>query len=172
MKKSLLTIITFALVLVNLVLTAVMALTIVPEVKNVNSLISRVSEAIDLDIASGDEYSGGSNVSLENSVPYSPAENLTVPLKKGEDGADHFAQVSVTLYINNSSDSFDSFGAGDLSAYDSVINSQITSTLSNYTKEELNDDISKAYDDIKDGLNAMFGNNLISKVEFSTFLPQ
>lgn len=172
MKKSLLTIITFALVLVNLVLTAVMALTIIPEVNNVNALIGRVGEAIDLDIQSGDEKSGD-NVSLESTTPYSLSENMTVSLKPGEDGEAHFAQVGLTLYLNNSSDVFETYASGgDLSAYDSVIKSQVNNVVGTYTIDDLKRDTSKACDEIKESLNTMFGTNLISKVEFSTFLPQ
>ena len=64
MKRSLLTLITLALVLVNLVLTAILAISILPEVKQANNLISKVSEAIDLDAQSAS--SGGTNISLED----------------------------------------------------------------------------------------------------------
>ena len=50
MKKNLLTIITFALVLVNIVLTSILTITIMPEVKKVNELVTRICDAIDLDL--------------------------------------------------------------------------------------------------------------------------
>ena len=66
MKKSLLTVLTFALVLINLVLTGLMAFQIIPEVKNVNALISKVSSAMDLDMKVANAANGNSTVPLEN----------------------------------------------------------------------------------------------------------
>ena len=48
MKKSVITLLTLVLVLVNLVLTALLTFTIMPETKKANELITKVADAIDL----------------------------------------------------------------------------------------------------------------------------
>lgn len=49
MKKNLITVIVLALVLVNLVLTAILTITILPETKKANELITQVCSAINLE---------------------------------------------------------------------------------------------------------------------------
>ena len=111
MKKSLLTVITFALVLINLVLTGLMAFAIVPEVKNVNALISKVASAIDLDMQVANASKGNSNVDLANVSSYTLADKLNINLKDNGDGKQHFASMSVTLYVNTASDSYSKYSA-------------------------------------------------------------
>lgn len=166
MKKSLLTIITFALVLVNLVLTAVMALTIVPEVNNVNSLIGKISEAIDLDIASGDEKTGGAGVSIDSIEPWAIEGNLTINLKRGADGEDHFAVLGVTISKNMKSEAYESYS--DLTQYEGVIKGEINSIVSSHTMEEMREDADGVRKEIKDRLNTLFASDLIADVTFSS----
>ena len=89
MKKSLITMITLALVLVNLLLTAILAVAVLPEVKSANALISKVAAAIDLDSASDDgSGSSGSNkvaLSDQESVAITGDDGITVNLKTGDD---------------------------------------------------------------------------------------
>ena len=47
MKKNLMTVIILALVLVNLVLTAILAFTIIPQTRKSNQLIDKIASAID-----------------------------------------------------------------------------------------------------------------------------
>lgn len=166
MKKSLLTLITFALVLVNLVLTAVMALTIVPEVKNVNGLIAKISESIDLDIQAGDEKTGGATFSIESIEPWSITDNMTINLKPGEDGKDHFAIAKVTLSKNTKSDVYEQYG--DLTLYEDVIRGEINTIVSGYTVDELKSDTTSVLEEIKNRLNTIFKGDLIADVTFSS----
>lgn len=166
MKKSLLTLITFALVLVNLVLTAVMALTIVPEVKNVNGLISKISESIDLDIQSGNEKTGGSMLSIDSIEPWSITDNMTINLKRGEDGKDHFAIVKVTFSKNMKSDAYENYS--DLGTYEDVLKGEINKIVSAYTMEELSADTKGVLEEIKNNVNSIFGSDLIADVTFAS----
>ena len=89
MKKNLVTVITLALVLVNLVLTVVLTISIVPETKKANELITKVCGAIDLDLESGSATSA-ENIPIEDLEVYNIEDKMTINLKKGEDGKDHF----------------------------------------------------------------------------------
>ena len=53
MKKSMLNVITLALVLVNLILTVLLTFSLVSTNKKTNSLITKVAEIIDLDAGGG-----------------------------------------------------------------------------------------------------------------------
>ena len=100
MKKSLITLITFVLVLVNLVLTIMLTFTILPETKKANNLIGKISTAIDLDLSAG-QSSGGGSTSLENTEPYTMKDTITTNLKSGDDGKQHYAIICL-LYTSPS----------------------------------------------------------------------
>ena len=74
MKKNLISVIILALVLTNLVLTALLIFSVLPQTKKANQLIEKVCKAIDLDLNSG-AASGTTN----NPSP-APSVNSKVPL--------------------------------------------------------------------------------------------
>ncbi|MBE5907503.1 MAG: flagellar basal body-associated FliL family protein [Lachnospiraceae bacterium] len=168
MKKNLLTIITFALVLVNIVLTSILTITIMPEVKKVNELVTRICDAIDLDLQAATGAESTETVSLENVESYNLPDSLTINLKPGADGATHYGVVSITLSINKKSESYETYGANITGGtYDGIISDTVNSTISKYTYEEITADQSAVQREIKNELNAKFGSNLIVNVGFS-----
>ena len=168
MKKNLLTIITFALVLVNIVLTSILTITIMPEVKKVNELVTRICDAIDLDLQAATGAESTENVSLENVESYNLPDSLTINLKPGADGATHYGVVSITLSINKKSESYETYGANITGGmYDGIISDTVNATISKYTYEEITADQSAVQREIKNELNAKFGSNLIVNVGFS-----
>ncbi|MBR0429845.1 MAG: flagellar basal body-associated FliL family protein [Lachnospiraceae bacterium] len=168
MKKNLLTIITFALVLVNIVLTSILTITIMPEVKKVNELVTRICDAIDLDLQAATGAESTETVSLENVESYNLPDSLTINLKPGADGETHYGVVSITLSINKKSESYETYGANITGGtYDGIISDTVNSTISKYTYEEITADQSAVQREIKNELNAKFGSNLIVNVGFS-----
>jgi flagellar FliL protein len=105
MKKNLMTVITMVLCLVNLILTAVVVFAVVPEINNVNSLIAKVSEAIELDVKTGSDADGASTVSIDNQSLYkvNAGESMNINLKDSADGSSHVAVVKVTVTMNATS---------------------------------------------------------------------
>ena len=82
MKKSMLNVITLALVLVNLVLTVILTFSLVSTNNKTNKLVTKVSEIIDLDVA------GVDNSSNDIMISYT------------DGGKTHYAIVNVTLGLN------------------------------------------------------------------------
>ena len=80
MKKSMLNVIILALVLVNLVLTVILTFSLVSTNKKTNSLINKVAQIIDLDVAGG--------VSNNNSSTGSGIENVSYIDIKNNDSTD------------------------------------------------------------------------------------
>ena len=101
MKKNLITVVVLALVLVNLILTAILTITILPETKKANELITQVCSAIDLELKSGSVTSNITNVPLEKVATHDVAggESMTVNLKDSEDGKKHYAIIAVSISI-------------------------------------------------------------------------
>ena len=103
MKKNLITVIILALVVVNLVLTAVLTISIVPETKKANELITKVCSAIDLDLQAGDT-AGSLAINVEDMYDYAVngGETMTINLKNSGDGKDHYGILGISLSLDNS----------------------------------------------------------------------
>lgn len=109
MKKNILTIIIMALTVINVILTAVVVFSTVPAMNKTNNLISKITEVVDLELES-DEKSDDNTVSIkdrENHQFTSSAGTLTINLKKGSDGKEHWAQLdSVYVTVNKSGEDY------------------------------------------------------------------
>lgn len=167
MKKNLLSVIVLALVSVNLVLTAILMFTIIPQTENANKLIIKVCEAIDLDLSSG-EGSGVTNIPTENLAQYvlNDGETTTINLKKGEDGKSHYALISISLSLNKESDGYKTYGTAGLDERDTIIMNNITEIVGQYTKEEFLSNRADIQEEILDDLQTMFGADFIVGVNF------
>ena len=66
MKKNLMSVLILAMVMVNLVLTALLTLTVFPQAQKANELVTKVASAIELDLESGQITNAkGTTVSTE-----------------------------------------------------------------------------------------------------------
>ena len=177
MKKSLLTVVTFALCLINVVLTAIMAVVVVPEVKKVNSLVSQVSTAIELDLEAGKSQSGASNIPIEQLAYYS-ISSITVSLKDDGDGKNHIANINMVMSIYTKHENYGTYGAPFDNAsdkkgtYDDLVKSIVNEVVSQYTVSEIKDSPDTAQDAIRLKLNEKFGDNFVVSINFSQVLTQ
>ena len=162
MKKSLLTVITLVLCLVNLVLSAVIVFAVVPEINNVNSLISKVSEAIELDVKTGSDADAASTVPVENQFRYqvNGGETMTINLKDNGDGDSHFIVAKITVTQNNTSEKFEAYGGEEnASKYDDIYKMYINQVVSQYTIDDIKANQNAPLDEIRDLCNAYFGDS-------------
>lgn len=109
MKKSMLNVITLALVLINLVLTVILTFSIVSTTNKTNNLITKVAEIIDLDVG------GGLAATNQETASLGVSDLETVDVKNSDDTTKitlslldsnnkiHYAQVSVVLTLNKKS---------------------------------------------------------------------
>lgn len=164
MKKNLVTVITLALVLVNLVLTVILTISIVPETKKANELITKVCGAIDLDLESGSATSG-ENVPIEDLEVYNVEDKMTINLKKGEDGKDHFAIVTVSLSINKEHEDYKKMQP-QLAEKKNLIKAEINNVVSKYTIEEIKSNQNAVQEELLKNLQKMFGSDFIVAVGF------
>lgn len=156
-----------ALLVVNLVLTAITMISIVPSAKKSNELISEVCTALDLELASG-RSANLSSVPIENLVPYTLDGSLTVNLRNSDDGKEHYAVVSVVLSLDNSNEDYEKIGKNGIEAnvYDSNIKNIVNDVVHTYTKEEIHADPEHAEKEILERLQGFFDSNVIVDVGF------
>ena len=175
MKKNLMTVITMVLCLVNLVLTAVVVFAVVPEINNVNSLIAKVSEAIELDVKTGSDADGAATVSVDDQYLYkvNNGESMNINLKDSGDGKNHVAVVKVTVTMNKTSEKYALYGPDSENAgnYDDKYKSFVIQELSQFTIDELKENNTLGQDEIRDDLNSYFGDSsFIISVNYAEFM--
>ena len=124
MKKNLMTVIILALVLVNLVLTAILAFTIIPQTRKSNQLIDKIASAIDLELEDGSSKDTAA-VPVEDIEVYDIEASFTVNLSPSGDGKDHVAVFSIGLSLNTKSDGYKSIGTEGLKAKETLIKNDI-----------------------------------------------
>lgn len=163
MKKNLMTVLVLALVLVNLVLTAILTISILPETKKANELITQVCNAIDLELNSG-ATSAALDVPLEQVANYD-ITGMTINLKDGPDGKPHYVTLDVFLAMDTKNDGYKEYGE-TMDDRASLIKTQINTIVSGYTYEEFNADTQGAQDKILKDLQTMFDSDFIIGVGF------
>ena len=171
MKKNLLAVIILALVLVNLILTAVLVFSIIPQTKKSNELIDQVCAAINIELEGG-QNKDSSAVPIEEIAVYNITDNFTVNLADNGDGKKHYAVFSVGLSVNKTSESYATYGGDEMTELtdkETFIRSDINTVVAKYTEEEFNADGQKAVkEEILSKMQDLFGSDYIVGVNFSS----
>lgn len=172
MKKSLLNIITLALVVVNLVLSAVMIFSVLPASSKTNDMITKVCTALDLELEStktGDEQE---DYTIDQLETYDIEEELTVPLKKEDgDSSDHYAVVTVSLVVDNKHKDYDKYVEA-ITTKESLIKDTVRNAIGSFTLEELQNNPEGVQKTVLDKIQKLFDSDFIVKVAFKKLLYQ
>lgn len=133
MKKSMLNVITLALVLINLVLTVLLTFSLVSTNNRTNNLIKKVGEIIDLD-AAGNAANGsqtGSAVNIDDIeyVEVKSGDSTNITVSYTDSGKTHYVVFKVTLGLNKK--------AKDYSTKLTSINNGMKLIVSQITNEAL-----------------------------------
>ncbi len=166
MKKYLITVITLALVVVNLVLTVILTITILPETKKANELITKVCSAIDLDLESGSATSNA-NIPIDQIDVYNIEDQQTINLKSSGDGKDHFAMITVSISMDKKNKDYKDLQP-EVENKVELIKGEINNIVSQYTIDEIKDNQSAVQNEILKDLQKMFGSDFIVAVGFPT----
>ena len=171
MKKNLLSVLILALVLANLILTAILAFSIIPQTKKANELINKVCNAIDLELESGKNI----QVPVENIKEYNIDAEFMCNLKDNGNDKNHLAIFTVSLLLNTESDEYNVKDGGfqKLDAKVGIIKDQINSIVSTYTIDEFKaDGYANVKQDILKTLQDIFGADFIVGVSFPSVKAQ
>ena len=165
MKKNLMTVIILALVFANFVLTAIMMFTIIPTTQKANELITKVCEAIDLELNSG-AATGLSNLPIDQIATYnvSSGEKMTVNLA----GGDNYAVVAVSLSINKESERYKKATTEILTEQEAIVKDTINQIIRQYTKDEFLENTQQVQDEICKILQETYGVDYIVGVNFAS----
>lgn len=166
MKKNLMSVIILALVIVNLVMTAILTMAVLPETKKANELITKVASAIELEQSSG-KPQDTSTVSISDIEVYNLTDSMTINLKQGADGKTHYAVISASLSLNTANKDYKTYQP-TLSTKESLIKNEINNIVSQYTYEEITANQQQVQDAILADLQKLFNSDFIISVGFSS----
>lgn len=172
MKKNLISIVILALLIVNIVLTAIMMFSVTSASRKTAALVDNIAKAMDLELASSQEEEVEEIVSMADTETYviDEAKSMTIPLKKSEgDDKDHYCIVSITLAINTKEDGYKKYGA-DLSKQEGLIKDEINSVFAKYTMEEARNNQEQIKEEILERIQKMFDSKFIYNVSFSDIM--
>lgn len=170
MKKNLISIIILALLIVNIVLTAIMMFSVTGASNQTAALVKNIATVLDLELTGGEDEQP--TVAMKNTETYSFSDSMTVPLKKGEeDDKDHYCIVSITLSIDKKADGYKEYGSAEsLAAKEGLIKDEINSVFAQYTMEEARNNQEQIKKEILERVQRMFDSKFIYNVSFSDIM--
>lgn len=171
MKKNLLSVLILALLLVNLILTGIMMFSVTSTNKKTAAIVGQIASVLEIDLSTSQGGEEATAVSIEDTATYDIEEELTIPLKAGADGKDHFAIVSVSLSMNTKDEGYKSYGE-TIADRESLIKGEIVEAFRSYSIEEVKTDETVVKDDILARMQKMFDSQFIYKVSFRGIMLQ
>lgn len=170
MKKNLLSIIILALLIVNLIFTAIMMFGVTSASKKTSQLVGDIVSVLQLEM-SANESEEAETVSIEDTELYDIADSFTIPLVSSVDGSDHYYVVQVSLSMNKKNKDFATFSE-EMASKESLIRSVIIEVISGYTFEDAKADPVAMRQEILSRLQAMYESDFIFDVTFRDVMFQ
>lgn len=171
MKKNLISIIILALLVVNVVLTAIMMFSVTSASKKTAALVDNIATALNLELTAQTGDAGTPVVPIADIETYSleGGEALTISLKPDEDGTAHFCLVSITFSINMKADGYKTYGS-DLSGQEELIKGEVISVFNQYTMEEARANETQIKAEILSRVQRMYDSEHIFNVSFGSII--
>lgn len=171
MKKNLISILILALLLVNVVLTAIMMFSTMGSVKKTNALVSSIATVLNIELGGGEEEPGETEVQITDMVVHDIPDEIMIPLKRGEDGKDHYCLVNVTLMMNSKHEDYGTYSA-TIGSQDSIFKSIIIEVIGSYTMDEAKADPEAMRQEILKKIQEAYNSTFIYKIAFSNIMYQ
>ena len=176
MKKNLISVVILALMIVNIVLTAIMMFSVTGTSRKTAALVDNIAMALNLELEAG----GGEGivVPMSDIATYDISEKMTIPLKmekdaEGNDGASHFFIASVTLSMNTKDKDYKTYGSDEeMAARESLIKSEINDVVGRYTVDEARNNQDQIRTEILQRIQNMYDSEFIFNVAFSDLMIQ
>lgn len=169
MKKNLISIIILALLIVNIVLTAIMMFSVTGTARKTSALVDNITRALNLELtARGD--TGKTAVPMADIATYDIAE-MTIELQRGEDNEPHYFVGAITLSMNTKDKDYKTYGE-EMESRESLIKSEITNVISQYTAEDARNNQDTIKSEILERIQTMFDSEFVFSVAFSDIMIQ
>jgi len=171
MKKNLLLIIVMALVVVNIIMTAVMMISMLGTNKKSAKIIADIATVLSLEIDPSGEEEGEEVVSMADQKMWNLDGNMTIPLKS-DDGKNHYIQFTISFTMNSKAEGYKTYGE-NITDYEQVAKDKISQIVSKHTFEECTEDFDSIREEILLGVRGMFEDSkLIHGIAISGIMYQ
>jgi flagellar FliL protein len=176
MKKSMLNVITLALVLINLVLTVVLTFSLVSTNKKTNNLITKVAEIIDLDVGGITTSSGTTSTGVisDGDIEYVDVvsgDNDSLTISYTNNGKTHYAVLKVSLGLNTKAKDYATKKTSVENGM-KVIVSTITKEAQKYSYDEIEKNMTNIESDLLSALQDQFQTECIYSVTIYSVVTQ
>ena len=177
MKKNLISIIILALLIVNVVLSAIMIFSVVGTSRKTAALVDNIATALNLELTAGSTGQGipAAAVPLSDTALYDISEKMTIPLKveTDENGneSQHYFIANITLSMNTKGDGYKDYGES-MESMESLVKSEIADVIQSYTIDEARNNQEQMKQEILDRLHRLFDSDFIFNVSFSDTMVQ
>jgi len=165
MKRNLLSVLILALLVVNIVLTAVLMFSVVGTNNKVAALVTDIGTILQLDMGAANGE-GDNELNVADIEMYNIADSMTIHLKTAEDGKDHYCIVSVALSVNTKHEDYKQYGA-TIANYESLIKGEVDQVIGAYTKEEAEANKEAIADEILTRIQELYDSTFIVDVVFT-----
>ncbi|MCR5716312.1 MAG: flagellar basal body-associated FliL family protein [Lachnospiraceae bacterium] len=172
MKKNLISIIILALMVVNIILSAITMFSVISTNNKTAALVAKITESVDLELASAAGTTGDSPApTMATTEIYDIADSMTIPLAIGEDGTQHYYVVNIGLSMNTQSEGYTTYGA-TIANYESPIKDAIIKVIGSYTLDEIQADQEGCKQRVLEEIQKMFDSDFVYQISFSNALFQ
>lgn len=167
MKKNMVTILILALVVINVVLSAVIIFVVVPTSSKTNKLVTDIVSIVNLELEGNKDTVTEEKVSVTDTETYLIEQKLTPNLKlpEGETQVHYASMESVTLSLNKNAKGYKKLKA-TLATNQSFITEAVNDVFSSHTLVEANANRDSIKAEIIAKLQAYFESDFIINVSF------
>ncbi len=166
MKRNLLSIIILALLVVNIVLSAIMMVSVTSASRKTAAMVADISTIIGLEIEGLPKSDVSPSVSMADTEVYSIVDEMTIPLKKGEDGEDHYAVGNVSMSMNTKHKDYKTYSES-MANMEGIIKDIIYSVMAEYTLDEIRADSDGIKQQILTKIQERFESDFIYSISFN-----
>lgn len=171
MKKNLISILILALLVVNVALTAVMMFSFTSANKKTSALVTNIATVLNLELEGDKGAEEDATVQMADAVSYDIPDKLTVPLKVGVDGKQHYCLVSVSFLMNSKHEDYATLSE-TFTGNSSYNKSMIVEIFGGHTLEEAQTNPEALKAEILKAFQNEYNSTFIYKVAFSDIMYQ
>jgi hypothetical protein len=167
MKKNILTIIIMAITLINTILLGVLIFTIVPTANKTNQMVAKVASLIDLELESPEK--ANEVIPVADIETYDIPDKLTINLKQGADGLNHYAIVYVSLSMNSKNADYEKLQP-KVEANVNPIKEIVTEEFAKYAMNEVEENKNIIKKQVITRIQDLFQSDFIINVSFGNII--
>ncbi len=173
MKKNLLSVLILALLVVNIVLTAVMMFSVMGTNNKTAQLVTNIATVLELELTvPGEEEEVV--ISLADTAEYKLSAAMTIPLTTeyittesgGTQKKERYIMCEIALLMNTTHEDYEVYGEG-IASRETVIEDVITSVVGAHTETECRNEMEEIKAEILEEIQELFQSDFIYKIAIS-----